>query len=189
MIDYNTYGYIYCIENKINSKKYIGLTTRDVMKRFEEHCKADSYIGKAIRKYGVSNFNVMQIDTAENDEELKRKEIRWIKEFKTFSDGYNLTIGGDGVSTAERVEVNLNKRQMKFCRWVEKENKKDIDVKDSSKMMISVLINVVYLYLIADLKKDKIKSASMIMKLKPVYLKEVLKLKVIDSEELLSYIK
>ncbi len=44
------YGSVYCIENIVNGKKYIGITTRSLQKRFKEHCKAESVIGKAITK-------------------------------------------------------------------------------------------------------------------------------------------
>lgn len=187
MSNYSTYGRIYCITNNINQKQYVGLTTRDVTERFEEHCKADSYIGKAIRKYGEGNFSLSILDTAESREELTRKEIDWISRLGTFGDGYNLTNGGDGMSLTKRIVVQLSKRQSKYCRWVEQENKKPLDVKDDSKMMVSVLINIVYLYLIADSEKDKVRAANMILRLKRNYLKEVAKLKVVDVQELLNY--
>lgn len=51
------YGVVYMIINLCNDKRYIGITTRTIEERFEEHCKADSYIGRAIRKYGRENFS------------------------------------------------------------------------------------------------------------------------------------
>lgn len=48
---------IYMIENKINGKKYIGKSVR-IETRFLEHkrAKTDMAISKAIREYGVDNF-------------------------------------------------------------------------------------------------------------------------------------
>lgn len=120
----NIYGYVYCIENRVNGKKYIGITTRTINKRFEEHKKANSYIGYAIRKYGVNNFSISELDIAETHEELCQLEVFYIEKFKTFENGYNLTIGGDGVVKDIYIDIALNDRQKKFIEFVNKENTK-----------------------------------------------------------------
>ena len=92
--------FIYCITNKINNKKYVGLTTKPIKLRFyyhkylAEHNKG-YYLHAAMRKYGVENFEIEKLDTAKNIEELKEKEIEYIKKLDTFRNGYNLTEGGD----------------------------------------------------------------------------------------------
>jgi len=187
MNNYSTYGEIYCIENKNNHKKYVGLTTRGVMKRFKEHCEAESYIGRAIRKNGIRDFYITVIDSAENENELKAKEIHWIEELKTFENGYNLTRGGDGVNQVKRVDFKLNERQSNFCSWVRKENQLEINVNNASEMIEALLINVSYLYLTARLERDKIDSAKTICKLKPIYLNKILKLNLINVKELKRY--
>lgn len=77
---------------------YVGLTRRLIGKRFANHlCQAKFYFGHAIKKYGIENFDIVQIDTAETPEELGRKEAFWIKELNTLHpNGYNLTTGGEG---------------------------------------------------------------------------------------------
>lgn len=101
---------IYKITNKINNKSYIGLTTKSIEKRFKDHQYiAESgngyYIHAAIRKYGIDNFNLELIDTADNIEELKELEISNIEKYDTFNSGYNLTAGGDFTSNQGRVVV------------------------------------------------------------------------------------
>lgn len=92
------YGIIYVIINLINGKKYVGQTTRTVEERFREHAKADSFIGKAIRKYGEENFKGEVLEKCYSAEELNAAEIKWIKELDCKApNGYNLTGGGAGV--------------------------------------------------------------------------------------------
>lgn len=58
-------GYIYCITNLINNKRYIGKTTKDPKERFKEHC-IDSYkkrcnkrpLYDSMNKYGIENFKL-----------------------------------------------------------------------------------------------------------------------------------
>ena len=66
---------IYKITNLINNKIYIGKTKKDIETRFKEHLQnaindCQYNLSKAIRKYGIDNFNIEMIDTAESDEEL-----------------------------------------------------------------------------------------------------------------------
>lgn len=102
-------GYIYKITNKENGKIYIGLTTRDVETRWKEHVEmanltnhkdSNALFKKAIKKYGPETFIVETIDESDDIEELKQKEIDWIKKTKSYAFdedgwGYNSTRGGD----------------------------------------------------------------------------------------------
>lgn len=180
----NIYGYVYCIENKVNGKKYIGITTRAMDKRFEEHKKANSYIGSAIRKYGVSNFSISELDTAKTHEELCQLEVFYIEKFKTLKNGYNLTIGGDGVVKDIYIDVVLNNRQKRFIKFVDKENKKKADVNNYEKMVEMCLFNIVYCYLLSDSKIVKRQSAKLILKLKSHLLEQVLKMKLFKPDEI-----
>ena len=93
------YGIIYKITNKLNGKGYVGKTTRSLEVRFNEHSKADSYIGNAIRKYGEENFLREVIEECETPEELNELEIFWIAHFNCKQpNGYNQTDGGDGAT-------------------------------------------------------------------------------------------
>ena len=56
---------------------------------------------KALKKYGLENFEWEIIDHADSDSEIREKEVYWINHYRTcisFSDcnGYNLTLGGEG---------------------------------------------------------------------------------------------
>ena len=87
--------FIYKIINLINGKLYVGQTKFSVEKRFKEHAKADSLIGRAIRKYGIENFKLEIIEICKTFTELNEREIFWIKELNCkVPNGYNISDGG-----------------------------------------------------------------------------------------------
>lgn len=89
--------FIYLITNKITGKQYVGLTTKDVDRRISEHIIGKTYIGRALRKYGIQSFNISVIDSAITIDVLYEKEKYWIKYYECKSpSGYNLTDGGEG---------------------------------------------------------------------------------------------
>ena len=61
-------GYIYCITNLINSKRYVGKTTTTIDERWQEHCR-DSIkercnkrpLYDAFNKYGIENFKIEEL--------------------------------------------------------------------------------------------------------------------------------
>lgn len=93
---------IYKITNTINNKLYIGLTSVSLRERWTNHksncrnpLKYTSALYCAIRKYGIENFTIEQIDTADSLEELNIKEQVYIKALNTLApNGYNLDNGG-----------------------------------------------------------------------------------------------
>ena len=50
------FGAVYLIFDKVNGKMYVGQTTRTLERRFKEHAKAASSLGRAIRKHRKENF-------------------------------------------------------------------------------------------------------------------------------------
>ena len=96
------YGIIYRVTNKINGKMYIGQTVKSLSKRIHSHINIalsggdNIYFHKAIKKYGKENFTWSTIAECNSLEELNIAEIEMIKKYNTFSNGYNLTKGGEG---------------------------------------------------------------------------------------------
>ena len=92
----DTYGRIYVITNKINGKQYVGQTTLSVAARWRAHPTGDCRaLVCAIKKYGVGSFDVRELDTGSNQEELNTKEQHWITMMDTMAPrGYNLREGG-----------------------------------------------------------------------------------------------
>ncbi len=99
---------LYCHRNKLNSKKYFGITSQKPEQRwmnghgYEKHLP----IGRAIRKYGWNAFDHIIIHKNLSEKEAKELERLYIAMYKTQFDnfGYNLTRGGDGVSGLRRDE-------------------------------------------------------------------------------------
>ena len=46
-----------------------------------------------MRKYGLEHFHIELIEETDNPEE---KEVYWIEQYRSFKNGYNATLGGDG---------------------------------------------------------------------------------------------
>jgi group I intron endonuclease len=101
---------IYILTNKQNGKSYIGLARKSFASRLNSHFKNDSYIGKALRKYGLDGFDIQQL--AYRKEELNYWEKYFIAKLNTrHPGGYNLTDGGDGlVNPVQEVRDRIAKK-------------------------------------------------------------------------------
>lgn len=106
-------GYIYCITNLINSKRYVGKTTTTVEKRWQEHRKdyqkercEKRPLYSAFKKYGIENFTIEELEFIEDNNQLSEREIYWIQELETYgSKGYNASKGGDGKLLYDHKEI------------------------------------------------------------------------------------
>lgn len=104
------FGDIYIITNLINGKKYVGQSRNQnggYLCRWADHVRCafnDSSkkykINHAIKKYGVESFRIDLMERincatlSECIERLDKLEVRYIKEFDTYNNGYNSTKGG-----------------------------------------------------------------------------------------------
>jgi len=107
---------IYKVTNTINGKVYIGKTTKALSDRKSVHLKnirsgISTKFYNTIRKYGIDNFVWEVLDCAEDVRYLNELECKYISEYKSFSDGYNMTIGGDGGDTISNKSPEDKKRQ------------------------------------------------------------------------------
>lgn len=108
--------FIYKITCITSGKIYIGKTTKDINKRFNEHFKAafndnikDTHLHNAIKKYGVEDFKIELLETCKNKEELANREKFWVAIYDSLKYGYNMTEGGDGSSGYKQTDEHKNK--------------------------------------------------------------------------------
>lgn len=89
---------IYCIQNQINNKKYIGQSKYyNSNKEFQKsgYWGSGKLIQKAIKKYGLENFKKWVLLHCKN-EESNHYEKLWLRKLKTkVPKGYNLLPGGN----------------------------------------------------------------------------------------------
>jgi group I intron endonuclease len=89
--------WIYKITNIQNNKVYIGQTIRPIEQRFHRHLNdalnniLDTHFARAIRKYGKDSFIIEEIDTAQTQNELNKKEQYWRQYYNSVEEGYNET--------------------------------------------------------------------------------------------------
>lgn len=94
---------IYKITNTINNKVYIGLTTCTLDYRWSRHITESKNINntkhlyKAMRKYGIENFVIEEIDHTDDFKKLGILERCYISYYDSQNPdkGYNLTAGGE----------------------------------------------------------------------------------------------
>jgi len=111
---------VYMIENKINHKKYIGITTNSFAERYPHGIKNhhNPHLRKSIAKYGEENFEVVVLEKNVKDmKTLCELEMKYIEKYDTCNNekGYNKSLGGLGVRQTERSEEhcrNLSKAKM-----------------------------------------------------------------------------
>lgn len=132
--------YIYCFTNKINNKRYIG-QTNDIEKRKRGHKseafnpKSNSYylpFHKAIRKYGLENFNfevIEEINDHFGREYLNEREQYFISYYQslTSQNGYNIAKGDSG-----------NRQKLSFSEQVKRSKIfNEEEVRDIQKLLLN----------------------------------------------------
>lgn len=93
---------IYCIENLINGKKYVG-QGQNVEKRMVDPHYECKILNNAFKKYGKHNFLKKVIEYCDVDD-LDDREVFWIKQLKSHisEHGYNVGFGGSAPMRGRR---------------------------------------------------------------------------------------
>lgn len=120
----SSYGRIYKLTNKINSKPYIGQTTEKyINKRWYRYrtlrCKRQPKIYNALKKYGPENFLFEVIDTSpQNQDQLDNLEIMYTEKYDSIKNGYNCMPGGKGGKHSEESKKKMSDNKKNHNVWV-----------------------------------------------------------------------
>src|SRR5882762_891775 len=112
--------HIYIIVNKLNGKFYVGKTAYTLRKRWNQHRYSaktgqPQYLYKSMRKYNEESFDICKIDETSTLEKSSELEKYYIQQFSSHLPvyGYNLTLGGEGVTgnaeTRAKISTTLKK--------------------------------------------------------------------------------
>lgn len=133
---------IYCMENKITKKKYIG-QTRDYDRRVKHHLKYyenenNVYLSRSIDKYGIDAFEIYILEKC-SIEELNEKEKYYINLYKTTQRdfGYNILEGGNtppsflGKTHSEETKQKISEKSKGNQHWLGKSHSEETKQKMS----------------------------------------------------------
>ena len=114
--------FIYKYENKVNHKVYIG-QTNDVRRRFSEHLYGHSYqtslIERAIKKYGIENF---EFEVLEETDIPNERERYWIDHYHSYKPyGYNICEGGGYLPNQQKENHSQAKISEETARMIQED--------------------------------------------------------------------
>jgi len=123
---------VYCIQNKINGKVYIGSTSRDFETRFKEHKRLllenrhhCSYLQRAWNKYGEMAFEFHILDHVSGSIEILKADQAWIDSIRQFNGIYNTSIlVGSPLSQENTDEASARISEIQKKKW-ENQNRRD----------------------------------------------------------------
>jgi group I intron endonuclease len=126
---------IYKIVNNVNGKVYVGFAT-NFKRRMSEHLKnsenLDYTIYRAIRKHGKANFSSEIIYQSLDGVHCKNvMEKHFISEYDSYHNGYNETMGGDGILGLKHTEESKNKMR----KPLSESHKNNLSVSHSGKIL------------------------------------------------------
>lgn len=105
---------VYVHINKINNKRYIGITGMTPKKRWKNgHGYVNNYyFFKAIKKYGWDNFKHEILFEGLTEKEACEKEIELIAEYRSNEPeyGYNISAGGEKTTLGLKLSESARKR-------------------------------------------------------------------------------
>lgn len=84
-----------CYLLRLPRGEYVGITQMTIPRRLSFHRRADSFVGRALRKYGSPEILILGFGTRAEMQQQERQEISARKP------RYNLSAGGDGFSGEE----------------------------------------------------------------------------------------
>lgn len=105
---------VYCHVNKINGKRYVGITKQNPETRWQSGngYNNSEYFWRAIKKYGWKNFEHKILYENLTKEEAEKIEIQLIAEWETTNraKGYNIANGGNHVGcVSEETKKKISK--------------------------------------------------------------------------------
>ncbi len=103
---------VYLVHNNVNGKSYVGVTKKSPEMRLFEHYKSGYALTDAIKKYGKENFSLSVIESNLNRTQAYDREKYWIHYHQSTTDknGYNMTLGGDGIILIEQTKESRKKK-------------------------------------------------------------------------------
>lgn len=107
---------IYCYENRINGKVYVGTTENTLEFRSRNGYSGCTKFRNALKKYGMNGFNRWIFRIVDTAEQAAQEEIFWIAEMRKFlgvANVYNLLDGGQGGSRGRIVSQETKEKMSK----------------------------------------------------------------------------
>lgn len=123
---------VYVVKNRVNGMVYVGVTTTSLRRRMHSHTSEankgiKSEIYKAMRDYGILNFEISQVERCKDNEMLDREEF-YIQKFNSmWPSGYNTSSshlkGGFQSDIVKEKKSKAQRRRWKkedMCSWSDK---------------------------------------------------------------------